>query len=219
MSFSHRSAIGEAWDKEVTENLSVSFHIVSYGIEKVARNLTGMARNTSSDNACIRSARYLPDGLAADLVNNIAFYWDAKAAKAIEKDAFIAYSELAGSNKEFYIFIKFSGIKYCVPLKYVEFFDSKQYVERFTEQLPVDSEGWIAPRLLPESKYFSWKERSPLASGTPCKYFDFGKMNKWQFNWPFEYQELIQKTIVPKVLLREVKKGQSTLFGPGGLFS
>jgi hypothetical protein len=191
MSFETRCKIGMEWDNEVSSHLnSAGYEIGRYNIENIAPHFTTATGYANANNPSIRFVRYFPDGIASDFKNDVAFFWDAKIGRSIEKDAYETYCEFGKTGREFYLFIKSGAILYCVPIDNVKFLDSLQFVSGYSFKLPVDSDGWIAPRLLSESTYKRWKYKSPNASGTPYRMFDFNKMREWGFSWPFNYQNV-----------------------------
>lgn len=197
--FEMRCSRGMLWDDEVDANLKqCGYDIGRYNIENVAMHFKSHPNYAGCDNPSIRFVRYFPDGVAADFNANVAFFWDAKMGTSIERDAYDTYLEFAESGRELYLFIKSENSQYCVPIEKVEFKDSYLYVSQFHEknQMPIDPDGWIAPRMWPEQRYLDWKFKHPEASGTPFKYFSFGKMGEWLFTWPFDYPTI--KTLMSR---------------------
>lgn len=214
MSFETRCKLGMEWDNEVSKHLnSTGYEIGRYNIENAAPHFTSIPGYAYSSNSSIRFVRYFPDGIAADFKNNIAFFWDAKIGRSIEKDAYETYCEFGKNGREFFLFVKNEMRIYCIPIEHVEFLNSLKFVSRFSFKLPVDSDGWIAPRLLPESKYKMWKYRSPNASGTPYKMFNFERMDRWEFSWPFNYHKLKENADMVLWKIAPTKSQQTLFFG------
>lgn len=195
--FQTRCNAGMLWDDEVSQQLSSSgYEIGRYNIENTAKHFIENPNYSFADNPSIKFIRYFPDGIASDFNINHAFFWDAKLGISIEKNAYDTYCEIGDSGREFYLFIKTVSTNsyfYCVPISAVEFKNSAKYVSQFSiqNQMPVDENGWIAPRLWPEERYLSWKFKHPEASGTPFRYFDFDAMKQWVLSWPFNYQNVV----------------------------
>ena len=184
--FQTRLARGMEWDDEVSSCLSSQGYAIGrYNIENTAHHFTKHPGYATANNPSIRFVRHFPDGVASDFTNNIAFFWDAKVGKTIEKDAYETYLEVGNNGREFYLFINSVAGKFCVPIDYVSFVDSHDFVSKFKDsmRMPVDDDGWIAPRMWPEDKYRNWKRFHPSASGTPFRYFNFDRMDRWRFDW------------------------------------
>lgn len=183
MSFKDRLTIAERWSNECIEDLSASgWLVVPMGAENVApevQNALSMMRNP---DATARFVRYMPDGFAVMVESEEAMFYDAKCGKSIEKDAYIAYMAFAGDNRRVYVRIKNGKDKYNVPVRKLMFLNSHKEVEKYPVhlQMPIDEDGWIAPRLWCPEKYNKWKYRYSTASGTPFKYFDFDAISEFK---------------------------------------
>ncbi|MFW9989887.1 MAG: hypothetical protein ACFFC3_14645 [Candidatus Odinarchaeota archaeon] len=185
MSFESRSKIGNMWSKKVFEIIkNKGLHVVSMGAENIVPEVHTILSFMKNPDNTSKFVRYMPDGFAIDEKKETAFFYDAKNGKAIEKDAYLTYLTFAADNRRLYIFIQNDADKYCVPIDKLAFIDSYSEVSKYSleMQLPIDDDGWIAPRLLPENKYLKWKYSHSDKSGTPYKYFDFDAMKKYLFN-------------------------------------
>lgn len=179
-----RLPYAEQWQDECIERMkSDGWEVVPMGAENVAPSVQQALSMMANPDATARFVRYMPDGFAVKVEEETAIFFDAKRGKSIEKDAYIAYLAFAGDNRNVYIMIKSeNGAVYRVPVKGLKFLCSREYVAKFTEynRIPVDDDGWIAPRLWPEDRYREWKRRYQTASGTPFKYFDFKQMEMYR---------------------------------------
>lgn len=214
--FQMRCASGMVWDEEVSTQLSsVGYEIGRYNIENTAKHFTQNPHYANSDNPSIRFVRYFPDGIASDFKNNCAFFWDAKIGTSIERNAYETYLEFNVNGREFYLFIKNGTSIYCTPLLEVCFLNSYTYVSQFREKnrMPIDDDGWIAPRLWNEAKYLNWKYTHPNASGTPFRYFDFDSMKNWRITWPFDYLKLKEAIEINKWKINPNQTQQRLFWG------
>jgi hypothetical protein len=136
-----------------------------------------------SPDATARFLRYMPDGFAVHVGKEQGYFFDAKIGRSIEKDAYLAYMAFAGEDRRVYVCVKWSGAVYWIPVRSLSFMDSADYVEQFSpeKRMPIDEDGWIAPRLWPRPKYMGWKMMHPAASGTAFRYLDFLAMT--QYRW------------------------------------
>jgi hypothetical protein len=178
--FLYRLALGDAWSKEVKSTLECDkdLIVVPMGAENVVPQIQNIISSMKHPDETIKFIRFFPDGYVINPDEESAFFYDAKYGTTIEKDAYKTYLAFSSFNRRLLIFIKNISRVYCVPLNKMIFQDSEEYVSHFPKekQLPIDKEGWIAPRKLPQEKYDEWKWRNINASGTPFKYFDFSAM-------------------------------------------
>ncbi len=180
-----RRGRGEKFQEEVKGMLkSQGKLIVPMGAEKVAPRVQEMLRKIENPDNTARFFRYTPDGFAVDVESGEAFFYDCKDGRAIEKEAFENYVAYAGEDRSVFVFIKHGEKTYQVPLRGLSLLDSWEEVGRYCEEkrMPIDEDGWIAPRLWPKWKYDEWKANHQGASGTPFRYFDFKKMEQFVLN-------------------------------------
>jgi hypothetical protein len=208
MSFNDRLALGDIWAKEIKTILDndKDLIIVPMGLENVLSNHYSILSSMKEPSSTIKFIRFFPDGYAINLKEEDAFFYDAKFGQTIEKDAFNTYCVFVGHDRRMVIFIKNYSKIYCVPLQKIKFQNSEEKTSQYKHlKLPVDNEGWIAPRLLPEEKYKDWKLKNPLASGTPYKYFDFRAMEKYEI-----FNEIDSNTL-KEIFEFKISPGQQTL--------
>lgn len=151
------------------------------GIENVAPNLLEIIDKGDYTDFTSKWIRYQPDAVVLNTRLHQSYYIEVKASDNIEKDAYRAYSKLAeiGCNV-FLLILNNEGEKYVVSIENVKLEPGKETVSRYDEPMPVDADGWIAPRLWDQSKYLKWKEKYPRMSGTPFRRFDFGAMKEYK---------------------------------------
>ena len=180
-----RLPYAEEWQNECIERMkSDGWEVVPMGAENVAPSVQQALSMMANPDATARFVRYMPDGFAVKIEDETAVFFDAKRGRSIEKDAYIAYLAFAGDDRNVHIMIKSdNGDIYYVPVRGLKFLCSHEYVSKFPEnkRMPIDEDGWIAPRLWLEDKYQGWKQRYKMASGTPFKYFDFGNMEEYRY--------------------------------------
>ncbi len=177
-----RKGKGDKFQEEVKEILEFQkMLIVPMGAEKVAPEVQEQLWKMENPDSTARFFRYTPDGFAVDVENGVSFFYDCKDGRTIEKEAFKNYIVYAGEDRNVFVFIRHGGKTYRVPLRCLAFLDSNNEVGRYSEEkrMPVDNDGWIAPRLWPKWKYDAWKASHLGASGTPFRYFDFQKMEQF----------------------------------------
>ncbi len=150
------------------------------GAENLAPDIHKALSGMKNPDPTASFVRYLPDGFAVDVDGEQAFFFDAKAGSNIQKEAYEAYMAFAGENRRVYVFIETGGKAYCVPVRELKFLNSYEVVADYQTPLPVDGDGWIAPRLLPLAEYLDWKMKYPQASGTPYRRFDFAAMSDYR---------------------------------------
>lgn len=181
--FAYRLKRGEEWAAEVVRFIEEQgWKTVPLGAENVAPEAHRLLSFMKNPDPTARFLRYMPDGFAVKEEGEEAFFFDAKSGPTIEKNAYLAYQAFAGNDRRVFVFIRNGDDTYCVPIRKLKFLDSWDCVRSFPpdRQMPVDEDGWIAPRLWPEAKYLAWKRRNPHASGTPFRYFDLGAMSKYK---------------------------------------
>ncbi len=189
--FAYRLKRGEEWAAEVVKIIEQrGWKTVPLGVENVASEVHRLLSMMKNPDPTARFLRYMPDGFAVREESEEAFFFDAKSGETIEKDAYLAYRALAGSDRRVFVFIRHLGNTYCVPVNDLRFKDSWEVVRRYPRPLPVDEDGWIAPRLLPRDEYLRWKSRNPQASGTSFRYFDLPAMRKYRFSVDVEAAHL-----------------------------
>ena len=180
----YRLAPHEEWARLVFEHITQrGWSVVPMGAQVLAPQVAAMLSAMEQPDPTAAFVRYMPDGFAVHLGKQTTFFFDAKVGKTIEKAAYIVYQAFAGEDRAVFVCLKHRECVYWVPIRDLAFLDSQVYVGRFPEQrrMPVDDEGWIAPRLWPRWKYLEWKQQHPEASGTPFRYFDFPAMTKWLY--------------------------------------
>ena len=179
--FAYRLKRGEEWAAEVVKIIEQrGWKTVPLGAENVAPEVHHLLSMMKNPDPTARFLRYMPDGFAVREESEEAFFFDAKSGPTIEKDAYLAYQAFAGSDRRVFVFVRHLGNTYCVPVNDLRLQDSREVVRRYPRPLPVDEDGWIAPRLLPRDEYLRWKSRNPQASGTPFRYFDLGAMSRYK---------------------------------------
>jgi len=177
--FAGRLGPHEDWAQQVFAHIEAhGWQVVPLGAERVAPDASKVLSAMRNPDATARFVRYMPDGFAIHRQKEKAFFFDAKVGRSIEKDAYIAYLAFAGKDRSVYVCLKNESIVYWVPIKAIAFYDSEEYVSRFPpdRRMPIDEDGWIAPRLWLPSKYHNWKQQHPSASGTAFRYVDFGRL-------------------------------------------
>jgi hypothetical protein len=183
--FANRLSRGVEFQNEVQEIVKRNgWEFVPMGAENIAPNVHRMMSKMENPDNTVRFVRYMPDGFAVHPEKEEAFFLDCKHSDTIEKDAYINYLTYAGEDRRVYVFIKSQDQVYCVPLKKLQFQDSHEVVRKYPNPMPVDSEGWIAPREWPDEKYLAWKSRYRSASGTAYKYIDFERLEKYIIKAP-----------------------------------
>lgn len=181
--FEQRLERGNIWADEVRRIVEAKGWLtVPIGAENLTPKVSAALSRMKNPDVTVSFIRYLPDGFAINVGLEQAFFFDAKVGKSIQKEAYEVYLAFANRSRKMFLFIHAEGCNYCIPVQKLCFLDSQKYVNRFplNQQLPVDDEGWIAPRLWPQSKYLDWKARNPNASGTPFRYFDLEAMKKFK---------------------------------------
>ena len=142
--------------------------VVANGTEHTHPDFVSLLRNDRSPAA--KFVRFAPDG--AVLHKSGVIHYDAKAAKAIEKDAYETYMNYVSCGCRVVLFVKNGETVYCRDIQHVRLIDGNETISKFPEnrRFPVDEDGWICPRL-------SRNQLNGRMSGTPYKEIDFASMN------------------------------------------
>ncbi len=181
MAFEKRLQKGNEWAEKVQQIIEGrGWKTVPMGAENLAPDIHKALSGMKNPDPTASFVRYLPDGFAVNVGKEQAFFFDAKAGNSIQKEAYEAYLAFAGKNRRVFVFIEAGGKTYCVPVQELKFQNSHEVVAGYPMPLPVDGDGWIAPRLLPFGHYLSWKNRFPQASGTPYRRFDLVAMAEYR---------------------------------------
>ena len=178
-----RLPYAKEWEVQNRQEIQAQgWQVVPMGAENVAPDVQKALSFMENPDSTARFVKYMPDGFAVNIEGETAYFFDSKRGKSIEKDAYIAYIAFAGEDRKMFVMIKTDNGKiYDVPVSELKFLCSHKYVSKFPEhrRMPIDDDGWIAPRLWPDDKYLVWKAKCKNASGTPFKYFDFNKMQQF----------------------------------------
>jgi hypothetical protein len=136
----------------------------------------------SSEDPTSLFVRFQPDGVAHIGRVPRSFYFEVKASKTIEKNAYDQYMKLASMGS---IVVIFFGIKKDGHITFrwnyiesIKFQDSHHVLKDYKnkngihqQDIPI-VENWLSPRLLPEHEYEQWKLQH-RSSGTPYAAVDF----------------------------------------------
>lgn len=180
MSFHDRIKSGDEYANELFERLKQSGKIIALnGAEHTHPEFHKILCGYKEPDNTSRWVRYQPDGVLTEPKTKKTWYIEAKRSETIEKDAYITYKKLydAGCNVLLCIKRK-SNDEYIVPIQFVLLIDGNITSSKYPPEIrmPVDDDGWLAPRLWSNAKYYKWKEKFTMASGTPFRYFDFKNM-------------------------------------------
>jgi hypothetical protein len=193
--FNYRLMKGNSYEDECFSRLSrMGFKVRRHGLEHIHPNLHNTLRNSSDPTSELN--RFQPDQLIQDMDLGNSCFIEVKHSDTIEKRPYQTYKALSDAfNCKVLICIKskLTNAEYWVPIQSLELIPGSISVKEFPpeERLPVDSDGWIAPRLLKKEasdyfnyqKYIEWKKRSK-GSGTPFRYFDFEVLTDFK-NWAY----------------------------------
>lgn len=169
--FAQRLAAGQEFESDLVAKLTERGNQCAMnGTEHTHPDFVGRLR--SDDSEAAKFIRYAPDGVMITKSGEVIHY-DAKDARAIEKDAYETYLKYRQSGCRVVVFVKNGGAIYYQDVDKIRFLDSHSYVATFPERmrLPV-VDGWITPRA--SRNQF---KRSRM-SGTPFKYIDFSSMKR-----------------------------------------
>jgi len=156
-----------------------------YGGESIAPVVSARIRRSNDPGAQL--LRHSPDGVLCRTDERVVL-WDAKAAKAIERDAYESYLKYHAIGHRVVLFFK--RLK-SVPLanqqllwqdiQELQFIDSYARLSRYdpARRWPIDEDGWVAPRQNPDFR------PTEDYSGTPFRYIDFSKLVIWSRQQPF----------------------------------
>jgi hypothetical protein len=181
MGFKDRTTKGDAYFKTIDQFFSShGYIVVKTGIEehysRAHPDLLKLPQDLTS-----KYFRYHPDGFYIATKENKSVYFDAKASDFIEKDAYLIYQLMMTMGLNVLICIQNRrGQEFHVPMTALILISGKESIKPFKYKLPLDSDDWIAPRLLSKPEYLKWKEKNPMASGTPYQYFNFEAMKQYQ---------------------------------------
>ncbi len=172
--FADRLRLGTEFESEVFEALLVHEKVtavVNNGTEHTHPEFVDGLRGIGS--AASKFVRYAPDGVLQTSTGDVLHY-DAKASKAIEKNAYEVYMSYVSVGCRVLLFVRHDDGIYWTDVEDMTFKDSHEVVGQFPEQrrFPV-VDGWIAPR---EKPGFRSTNRM---SGTPYKEIDPACLKKW----------------------------------------
>lgn len=141
------------------------------GTEHTHPSFVELLRTNTTDGA--RYVRYAPDGVYL-CTNGDVIHYDAKASKAIEKDAYRTYMDYVRAGCKVMLFVKWGGMIYWQYVDKVVLTHGSDTVNQFPigRRFPVDEDGWICPRHAEQKKPVSAN-----MSGTPYREIDFSSMN------------------------------------------
>jgi len=144
--------------------------IAANGTEHTHPDFVALLRNDRSPAS--KFIRFAPDGALLHKTVGVVHY-DAKAAKAIEKDAYETYMNYVSCGCRVVLFVKHEVSVYCQDIQKVCLIDGNETISKFPEnrRFPVDQDGWICPRQ-------SFRQLNGRMSGTPYKEIDFTSMKK-----------------------------------------
>lgn len=176
-----RKQKGGSWAKQVRDMLEdKGHHVVFIGAEHIAPEVHDLLSGMELPDKTAQFIRFMPDCFLVHGERDEAYFVEAKAANNIEKQAYEAYDILCEKDLNVYLVIRYRGKCYCCHFDDLPLIDSRQVVEQYSNPLPIDQDGWIAPRLQPMIDYRRWKRRFPHASGTPYKRIDLDRLTPWK---------------------------------------
>jgi hypothetical protein len=178
MTFHDRTQKAEQYFQEIAQLFSSrGYKVVKTGVE-VNYSHTHPDLMKLDNDLTAKYFRYHPDGFYIAEKFHQAVYFDAKASDSIEKDAYLIYQKMHSIGLRVLVCIKNKkNEQYHVPIQKICLVSGLETAKR--NPLPLDEDGWLAPRLLSPVKYQEWKNKC-RGSGTSYRYFDFAQMQKFK---------------------------------------
>ena len=170
--FEKRLNPGKAFEERLKTILERMGHTVALnGTEHTHKAFVDMLRSNNSDAA--KFVRFAPDGVYLTKTNANVIYYDAKAARTIEKDAWTVYNKYCQCGCRVVLYVQSNIDIYWQDIQRVELEHGSVTVSRYARdrRFPVDEDGWITPRN--KHGFFSGGKMS----GTPYREILFDSMN------------------------------------------
>lgn len=168
--FNSRIAAGAKFEDDVERFCCEMFNSVARnGTEHTHPVFVELLRRNNSEAS--KFVRFAPDGVMLS-ANGSVFHWEAKASKAIEKDAYDTYLKYTTMGCNVLMFVKNpkNKIVYWQRVERVGFIPSAVVVGGFPENKrhPIDDDDWLCPR--------NGHGNAGFGSGTPYREIDFGSL-------------------------------------------
>jgi hypothetical protein len=183
MGFKNRSEKGEAY----FERLIQFFSSLGYIVVKTGSEYNYLNQHTQllelPEDLTSKYFRYYPDGFYISIKEKKSVFFEAKHGDNIEKDAYIIYLKMQTMGLSVLICIlNNKNEEYHIPIEKLTLVHGLKTINEFNFKLPVDSSGWISPRLLDKPKYEYWKEHMSWgnASGTPYRRIAFDSLQQYK---------------------------------------
>lgn len=169
MAFSDRLIVAKHFEDAVErfcKTFSVS--VAKNGTEHTHPDFVAHLRSLNDNGS--KFVRFAPDGVM--LTGSGVIHWEAKASKALERDAYETYMRYHNMGCAVRIFVQRPGDKLVFSqwVNEMGFVPSVDVVGKFqpSRRHPIDSDDWICPR--------SGSGYAGSGSGTPYREIDFDSL-------------------------------------------
>jgi hypothetical protein len=169
MAFKDRLIIAREFEEAVERFCrAVSITVAKNGTEHTHPEFVRQLRTLNDPGA--KFVRFAPDGVM--LTARGVIHWEAKASKALERDAYETYMRYHAMGCAVRLFVRRpdDGVVFSQLVHQVGFIPSCDVVGQFhpSRRHPIDADDWICPR--------GGSGYAGAGSGTPYREFDFGSM-------------------------------------------